>query len=198
MLATFLVTIWGMRLFLHIYQRNKGKPEDFRYAAFRTNWGKWLIPRAYFQIYLFQGLMLFIIALPLFLLQSGRTPTSYTIMALGLIVWCIGFFFESVGDYQLKQFLQDPNNRGQIITTGLWKYTRHPNYFGESVMWWGIFLLSISEYTSWLAIFSPITITFLLVFVSGVPMLEKSMMKKPGFAAYASRTSKFVPWFPKK
>jgi len=196
--ATFFVTIWGLRLFFHIFRRNKDKPEDFRYAAFRANWGKWLIPRAFFQIYLLQGILLYIIALPLLFLRTSSTTLMYPFFIAGICIWLIGFFFEAMGDYQLKRFIQDSNNKGKIITTGLWKYTRHPNYFGESVMWWGIFLISLSTSSSFISLLSPVTITFLLIFVSGVPMLERSMMKRPGYAEYAKRTSIFIPWFPKK
>jgi steroid 5-alpha reductase family enzyme len=116
---------------------------------------------------------------------------------LGLLAWAKGFIFEAVGDHQLKVFLQDPANRGQLMTTGLWSYTRHPNYFGEATMWWGIFFLGLAGGAPLLTILSPITITFLLVKVSGVPLLEESMKKKPGYLDYARRTSVFVPWFPK-
>ena len=197
-LMATLISIWGLRLFYHISKRNIGKGEDFRYAKWRKDWGKWLIPRAFFQIYMLQGLFLFIIALPMILTPSGEKEHSWPLIAAGLAIWSFGFFFEAVGDYQLKVFLKDSLHRGQLMTTGLWRYTRHPNYFGEATMWWGIFFLSLAGGASALAILSPITITFLLVRVSGVPLLEESMKKKPGYEEYARKTSVFVPWFPKK
>lgn len=204
LLMTALVSIWGLRLFYHILRRNLGKPEDPRYASWRREWGKWLIPRAFLQVYLLQGFFLYVISLPLILSRNTEGfwgiegSWNRAILALGLLVWIVGFFFEAVGDYQLKVFLRDSSHRGQLMTTGLWKYTRHPNYFGEATMWWGIALIAISGGASYLSLISPVIITWLLLFVSGVPLLERSMQKKPGFEEYARKTSVFVPWFPKK
>jgi steroid 5-alpha reductase family enzyme len=117
---------------------------------------------------------------------------------LGALIWIIGFYFEAVGDWQLEVFKENPNNKGKIMTEGLWKYTRHPNYFGEAVMWWGIYILSRASGAPFWVIISPAVITYLLVFVSGVPMLERAMIKRPGFKEYAEKTSVFIPWFPKK
>lgn len=195
---TLLITLWGVRLFIHILQRNLGKPEDFRYATFRKNWGKWLIPRAFFQIYMLQGVLMYLISLPVILGRPGGESTIPALYGLGQLVFFIGFGFETIGDRQLAKFLRNPANRGKLMTTGLWRYTRHPNYFGEATLWWGIFLIALSGGVSWLAVVSPITITFLLLFVSGVPMLEKSMKNREGYADYARRTSVFVPWFPRK
>lgn len=196
-LMTLLISIWGLRLFYHILKRNRGKGEDFRYAKWRQDWGKWLIPRAFFQIYMLQGFFMFVIALPVILVPTEDIGFSLILGLLGPLVWVKGFFFEAVGDHQLKVFLRDPANRGQLMTTGLWRYTRHPNYFGEATMWWGIFLLALAGGAPLITILSPITITFLLVKVSGVPLLEESMKKKPGYEEYAKRTSVFVPWLPK-
>ena len=197
-IMSLLVSIWGLRLFYHILLRNKGKAEDFRYAEFRKNWGKWVIPRAYAQVYLLQGFFLFIIALPLLLVRETSNKPNLALLVVGMLIWLLGFFFEAMGDFQLKQFLSLETNRGKIISTGLWKYTRHPNYFGEATMWWGIFLLGLSGGVSVFSILSPLTITFLLLFVSGIPLLEKSMKNKPGFEEYMRKTSIFIPWFPKK
>lgn len=195
---TLLVTLWGVRLFYHILKRNHGKPEDFRYVAFRKAWGKWVVPRAFFQIYMLQGLLMFLIALP-YILQGGTSGgVQIALYIIGLIVFAIGFTFESVGDAQLKAFLRDPANKGKIMTGGLWRYTRHPNYFGEATIWWGIFLIALSGGVSPLAVIGPITITVLLLFVSGVPLLERDMKNRPGYAEYAAKTSIFVPWFPKR
>ena len=195
---TLLVSLWGVRLFYHILKRNHGKPEDFRYVAFRKAWGKWVVPRAFLQVYMLQGALMFLVALPYILLEQEVQPTNPLLFALGLIVFGAGFAFESIGDAQLKAFLLNPENKGKIMTSGLWRYTRHPNYFGEATLWWGIFLLALSGGVTPFAVIGPLTITMLLLFVSGVPLLERSMKDKPGYAEYAEMTSIFIPWFPKK
>ncbi|WP_296560380.1 DUF1295 domain-containing protein [uncultured Acetobacterium sp.] len=197
-LMTLFVSIWGLRLFYHILKRNLGKPEDFRYATWRKEWGKFVIPRAFLQVYMLQGVFMFLVSLAVILFPSQVSQVSLPVMIVGACIWILGFFFEAVGDYQLKVFIANPDNRGKIMQTGLWRFTRHPNYFGEATMWWGIFLIALSGGTSPIAIISPITITCLLLFVSGIPLLEKSMKTKPGFEEYASKTSIFIPWFPKK
>lgn len=198
LLTTLMVTLWGGRLFYHIFKRNFGKPEDFRYANWRKEWGKWVIPRSLFQVYLLQGLMMMIIGFPVVLIHEKSGSEFGPLTALGVAIWLTGYYFEVVGDAELKKFKSIPENKGKLITTGLWALTRHPNYFGEAVMWWGVFIVAISVGVPWFAIISPITISFLLLFVSGVPLLEKSMKKRPGFEEYAKRTNKFFPWFPKK
>ena len=193
-----LITLWGLRLFIHILRRNHGKAEDFRYAAFRKAWGKWVVPRAFLQVYMLQGVLMFLVALPAILKPVVATPTQPWLYFAGLVVFAIGFGFETIGDRQLAVFLQDSTNRGTLMTRGLWRYTRHPNYFGEATLWWGLSLLALSGGASWVVFISPITITLLLLFVSGVPMLEKSMQGRPGYAQYAHQTSIFFPWFPRK
>lgn len=195
---TLLVSLWGLRLFYHILKRNHGKPEDFRYVAFRKAWGKWVVPRAFLQVYMLQGALMFLIALPFILLEQESQAVNIPLFLLGLIVFATGFAFESVGDAQLKAFLGKPENKGKIMTSGLWRYTRHPNYFGEATLWWGIFFLALSGGVTPFAVIGPVTITLLLLFVSGVPLLERSMKDKPGYAQYAEMTSIFIPWFPKK
>jgi len=198
LLMTLLVLIWGGRLSYHIVRRNWGKPEDFRYAKWREEWGRWLVPRAFLQVFMLQGVLMLIIAYPIILVNAYPRPGLTALDFLGLAVWIIGFYFEAVGDKQLAQFKQNPANKGHVIKTGLWKYTRHPNYFGEATMWWGIFLLGLSVPLGWSGLISPLTITGMLLFVSGVPMLEKKYKDNAEFQAYARVTSKFFPWFPKK
>lgn len=197
LLTTLLVTLWGGRLFYHIMRRNVGKPEDFRYANWRKEWGKYVIPRAFLQVYMLQALFMMVIAFPIVLIHQETEATLNAITAIGAIVWIIGYYFEVVGDAQLAAFKKNSANKGKLMTTGLWRYTRHPNYFGEAVMWWGIFIIALSVGASPLSIISPIAITYLLRFVSGVPMLEKAMKGRPGFEEYAKRTNIFVPWFEK-
>lgn len=198
LIVTGLVVIWGVRLTYHIVRRNWGKPEDFRYAKWREEWGGWLVPRAFLQIFMLQGLMMLVIGYPIVLVNAYPGTGLGVLDVLGLLVWVTGFYFESVGDKQLAEFLKNPVNKGKVIQSGLWKYTRHPNYFGEATMWWGIFLLALSVPLGWTGIISPLTITILLLFISGVPMLEKQMMKNPEYREYAERTSKFVPLPPKQ
>lgn len=197
-IMTLLISMWGLRLFYHIAKRNLGKGEDFRYVAFRKAWGKWVVIRAFFQVYMLQGLFLYIISLTVILTADQGKEAQTLQLAPGIALWMIGFFFEAIGDWQLKLFLRDPNNKGRLMTTGLWSLTRHPNYFGEAAMWWGIFLIAIASGAPIWTILSPLVITLLLMFVSGVPLLEKSMKKKPGFEEYARTTNKFFPWFPRK
>ena len=197
-LLSGLVLIWGMRLAIHIAIRNRGRGEDFRYAKWRKEWGRWFVLRSYFQVFMLQGVLLFFIAFPIVFVNFSDRPDLTLVDFLGFGVWCIGFVFEAVGDYQLKQFKKRPDNKGKIITTGLWKYTRHPNYFGEAAMWWGLFLISLSVENGWATIISPLLITFLLLRGSGVAMLEKKYAGNAEFEAYAKRTNAFFPWFPKK
>lgn len=197
LITTLLVTLWGGRLFYHIFKRNHGKPEDFRYANWRKEWGKWVIPRAFFQVYLLQGAFMFAIAFPLVWIHEKADQTLSIWGMIGILIWLTGYYFEVVGDAQLAAFKKNSLNKGKLMTTGLWQYTRHPNYFGEATMWWGIWLLGMSVGNSVLSILSPVIITFLLRFVSGVPMLEKAMIHREGYEAYAKRTNVFVPWFKK-
>jgi steroid 5-alpha reductase family enzyme len=197
-IMTLLISLWGLRLFYHIAKRNLGKGEDFRYIAFRKSWGKWVVPRAFLQVYILQGFFMYLISLSVILTAYQGTEVAPLSLMPGVLLWFIGFFFEAIGDYQLRLFLRDTSNKGKLMTTGLWSFTRHPNYFGEAAMWWGIFLIAIVSGAPAWTILSPVVITLLLLFVSGVPLLEKSMKKKPGFKEYASRTNKFFPWFPKK
>jgi len=197
-ILAILIMAWGGRLTYHILKRNRGKPEDFRYAKWRREWGKWVVPRAFFQVFMLQGIMMLIISFPIIIVMSSEKGGFGFFEFLGILIWCIGFFFEAVGDKQLADFKKEPENKGRIIQSGLWKYSRHPNYFGEVTMWWGIFILSLSVPGSWLGIISPLTITFLMLFVSGVPMLEKKYKDNEEFQDYARRTSKFFPWFPKE
>ncbi len=196
--VTLLVTVWGLRLAYHIGKRNIGNAEDFRYAQWRKDWGRWVTVRSFFQVYLLQGLFMLIIAVPVVLVNASVVSVQMTMASwIGLGVWVIGFLFEAVGDAQLRTFIQSPEHRGKLMTTGLWKYTRHPNYFGEAVMWWGIWLFVFGTPFWWYAIVSPITITVLVRCVSGVPMLEKKYSGRADWKAYAGKTNAFVPWFPK-
>ena len=196
--AGILVSIWGLRLAWHIQARHRGKPEDFRYMAWRREWGRWFYARSYAQVYLLQGAFLFLVSLPVLLINRSPGGTFGFLEVMGLCVWLFGFLFESVGDAELARFTSDPLNRGKILQSGLWQYTRHPNYFGEVLQWWGIWLLSLGIPGDWLGIVGPLTITFVILKVSGIPMLEKKMAENPDFAEYKRRTNVFFPWFSKR
>ncbi len=193
-----LVFFWGFRLSLHIFLRNHGKPEDFRYANWRKEWGKHVVIRSFFQVFMLQGFFMFIIALPIIITKASVPQKLGFIEIAGSIIWLIGLLFEAIGDYQLLKFKKLPENKGKIITTGLWKYTRHPNYFGECVMWWGIFIVSIPSGYFYISVISPLVLTWLLTRVSGVPMLEEKYKGNEEFERYAKKTNSFVPWFPKE
>lgn len=196
-LVCVLVSVWGFRLAWHIYRRNRGKTEDYRYAMWRKTWGKWFYLRSYFQVYILQGMLLFLIVLPVLLINNNAATNLRALDLIGVLVWLAGFFFESVGDAQLEHFIKDPANKGKLMQSGLWRYTRHPNYFGEVTQWWGIWLFALSVPGGWLGIVGPLTITTLILKVSGIPLLEKKMAEHPEFAAYQKRTSMFIPLPPR-
>lgn len=198
LLVTVLITLWGVRLAYYIGSRNAKKKEDFRYAQWRKDWGKYWIIRSYFQIFMLQGFFMLLIASPVIILQGKSSNAFSWIDWTGILIWTIGFIFEAVGDWQMTRFKANPENRGKVITLGLWRYTRHPNYFGEVASWWGIFLILISVAPIWQAIISPLVITILLLKVSGIPMLEAKYKNNLEFQIYAKHTSAFFPWFPKK
>lgn len=195
LILALLPFFWGTRLSTRIYLKNKGKPEDFRYKAWRDAWGKSFVIRSLLQVYLLQGLVVFVVSLPVTLaLVYPKVEPNFALAYLGLAVWVVGFFFEVVADYQLDQFIKNPQNKGLIMMRGLWKYSRHPNYFGESTMWVGIALISLAlSSVPLVALVSPLLITSLLLKVSGVPLLEKRWEGNSAWEAYKRRTSVFIP-----
>ena len=199
LIMTLMVSVWGLRLSTHILMRNLGKPEDARYTALQKRWGTgWISFKAFINVYLLQMSLLFLISLPIQLVNRQPLNTLSYLDSVGIILWGIGFLFESVGDAQLKAFLRKADHKGKIMTSGLWSITRHPNYFGEVVIWWGLMFMAMNVPVGVFSIISPVIITFLLLFVSGVPLLEKKYQDRPDFIAYSKRTSLFFPWFPKK
>lgn len=197
-LLTVLVTMWGLRLSTHILLRNKGKPEDFRYAEWRRENGPqwWWV--SFFKVFALQGILLLIIAIPLLAVQGARQVKSLTLLdCFGIVVWTIGFLFEVVGDYQLAVFKSNPLDKGKVMTTGLWRYTRHPNYFGDAVQWWGFYILAAAS-GSWWTVLSPVIMTILLLRISGVTLLERTMRARPGYQEYMRTTNAFLPWFPRQ
>jgi len=198
-LLASLVVVWGTRLAAHIYRRSLGKPEDPRYAAWRVAGGENYWWKSYFKVFLLQGFLMWLIAMPLLVAQASPTPERLTMLdGLGTAVWAIGFLFESIGDAQLTRFKADPANQGKVLQSGLWQYTRHPNYFGDAVVWWGFFLFALAVPGGAWTIFSPLLMTFLLMRVSGVTLLEKGLKQtRPGYADYVARTSAFFPRRPR-
>ncbi len=207
-LTLLFTTIWGLRLSAHIRQRNHGKPEDKRYTAMRANIKPpYVLLKGYVKIFMLQALMMVLISIVLiFNIMSGfvepAQPFAIVVIILGVLIWIIGYFFQAVGDRQLANFIAKPINKGKLMREGLWAYTRHPNYFGEVLMWWGIAILGFANgFTILLPIIGLISagiVTWLLRYLSGVPLLEKHMKTKPEFQDYANTTNIFIPWFPKK
>jgi steroid 5-alpha reductase family enzyme len=200
LLITVLVSAWGLRLCLHLSHRNWGHGEDPRYAEWREKSGDrfWLV--SLFKVFILQSIFLWVIALALQWAQMAPTPERLTVLDFaGLVIWLVGFFFEAVGDYQLARFKANPANKGRVMDQGLWAYSRHPNYFGESLMWWGIFLMALATPDGGWTLVSPVVITTVLLKMTGVPLMEKAIVHhRPGYKAYIDRTNAFFPWFPKK
>lgn len=201
LLILFLITVWGLRLSFRIYKKRKGKSEDFRYLTWRKSWMKkgyrYYLARAYLQIFILQGIVISIVMLP-FTLSLTAGNTIHFPLLYGLIVFLVGFYYEVVGDRQLDTFIKNRSAHSEsIMKKGLWKYTRHPNYFGESTMWIGITLIAIASQASPISLLSPLLITYLLLFVSGVPMLEKRWEGIPEWEVYKKKTSMFFPLPPK-
>lgn len=198
-LLCLLVTIWGLRLSLYILSRNWGKAEDFRYQVWRKEARSAWWWRSFFKVFLLQGIILWIVATPLLVAQFNPLPARLTWLDfLAIPLWLVGFVFEAGGDWQLARFKANPANKGKVLNTGVWRYTRHPNYFGDATQWWAFYLLALSA-GGWWTIFSPLIMTTLLLRVSGAALLEKTLKEeKPGYKEYVETTSEFIPWFPKK
>jgi steroid 5-alpha reductase family enzyme len=197
-LATALVTLWALRLFIHLLSRKRGMGEDWRYAQWRRDWGNYFLVRSYLQVFILQGLFMLVVVSPAILVNTGTRTSLVWLDYVAVVVWLVGFYFETVGDLQLRKFTSNPANKGQLMTTGLWRYTRHPNYFGEATMWWGIGIIALASGFGFLSFVGPAIITFLLLFVSGVPLLEKKYTGRADFEAYKQQTSVFIPLPPRK
>jgi steroid 5-alpha reductase family enzyme len=197
LLIALLVTLWGVRLAVHIMWRHRG--EDPRYGAMRCAHGETFWWRSLFTVFWLQAVLLWFIAMPVLVAAGSPGPAGATWTDVaGLLLFAVGFAFEAVGDAQLARFRSEPSNRGKVLDTGLWRYTRHPNYFGDATLWWGLFLVAASAPAAWLTAGSPLLMTVLLLRVSGVTLLERSLKEsKPGYADYVTRTSAFVPWPPR-
>jgi len=194
-----MVAIWGLRLSIYLAWRNIGKGEDFRYQKFRKDFGEdryWWY--SFFSVFLLQGVLMWLISVPLLGAQFYAGNSLGILDLIGIVIWIIGFVFEAGGDIQLARFKANPANKGKVLDTGFWHYTRHPNYFGDAAVWLGYGLICISA-GSYFSILGSILMSALIIKVSGVALLEKTLnTTKPGYREYVRRTSAFVPWFPKK
>ncbi len=201
-LLPLLVAIWGCRLALHLAWRNIGKPEDYRYAAMREARGASFVWSSLGIVFGLQGAVMWVVSLPVqAALARPAESASSVLSGLGIAVWSAGLFFEAVGDWQLARFKADAANKGRVMDRGLWKWTRHPNYFGDFLIWWGHWLLSMGVgdgAANWWTVISPLLMSFLLLKVSGVALLEKAMKaRSPEYVAYIERTSAFFPRRPR-
>ncbi|MFC5528135.1 DUF1295 domain-containing protein [Cohnella yongneupensis] len=196
-LVTSLVCIWGVRLAAYLFIRSLGRGEDYRYADFRKQWGSRATLIAFFRVFMMQGLIMLLLAYPIIRVNSEQSGALDLAAYLGLAVWIIGFGFQAIGDWQLRQFKSNRRDKEEVLTTGLWRYTRHPNYFGEAVMWWGIALIVLPMPGGWGAIISSLLINLLLIKVSGVPFLDRRYAHNPAYQQYKKETNRFLPWFPR-
>lgn len=197
-LLALLITIWASRLILYVYLRYKG--QDPRYQAWKNQHGLRAFVLNVGYIFILNGIMICIMSLPALMVSATRaseTPFNYFDL-IGIAIWLVGFYFEAVSDAQLFNFTSNAANKGKIMQYGLWRYSRHPNYFGEVLMWWGIYLItcSLPFLGGIIPVITPLTITFLLRFVTGVPWVEQAMEKNPGYQEYKKHTNTFIPWFP--
>ena len=199
LLIAALVTVWGLRLTVYLAWRNLGKEEDYRYREMRERWGSRFPLVSLVTVFLLQGLLLWGVSQPS---QAGQVPQEpiglIWLDFIGMAFWAVGIFFETVGDLQLARFKADPANEGKVMDRGLWRYTRHPNYFGDFMVWWGLYLIALATGDAWWSVIGPIVMTILLMKVSGVGMLEKTITsRRPGYEEYIARTSAFFPRPPK-
>ena len=197
-LLAVLVGAWGIRLCAYLAKRNFGKGEDFRYAAMRAKHGArfWIV--SLITVFVLQGVLMWIVSLPVQLASIPDRPLGWLAIT-GAMVWAIGLGFEAIGDWQLARFRANPANAGTVLDTGLWRYTRHPNYFGDFLVWWGIFLIAAESGAGAWGFAGPLLMTLLLVKVSGAGLLEKDIaVRRPGYADYVRRTSGFIPRPPRR
>jgi steroid 5-alpha reductase family enzyme len=190
-----MVGAWALRLSVYITVRNHGKPEDRRYRSIRENNQPHFWLKSLYIVFLFQGFLAWVIFLPVIAAVNGQTK-PWLLDYAGMALWLVGMFFEIVGDYQLARFRRSVTSAKAVMDTGLWRYTRHPNYFGEAVIWWGFYLVALSS-GAWWTVFAPLLMTFLLLRVSGVSLLEKDISdRRPDYRGYIKRTNAFFPGRP--
>jgi steroid 5-alpha reductase family enzyme len=197
-LAAGLTVLWGLRLAVHIGRRGRGQPEDPRYEQLLSRARGDRTLYALRMVYLLQAVSLWFISWPV-QVAAYEPDAAGVVTWLGVAVFALGLFFEAVGDAQLQRFRADPANRGRVLDHGLWRFTRHPNYFGDTCVWWGLWLVAAASWVWLVAIVSPLTMTYLLTRRTGKPLLEAHLSDtRPGYAEYVTRTSGFVPLPPKR
>ncbi len=198
-LINLLVTIWGLRLSIYLMWRNHGRGEDPRYQSMRRSYGSHYWWVSLLIVFVLQGALMWLISLPIQAAALNPLPTRWNIWdGCGLVIWTIGISFETIGDWQLARFRSHPENRGKVLRSGLWRYTRHPNYFGDFCVWWGIYLIAAAG-GAWWTVISPVIMSVLLMRVSGVSLLESTIQdRRPEYADYQRITNAFFPWFPKR
>lgn len=196
-LITILMTLWGLRLFTHLTLRNWGKGEDFRYREMMQNWYPYPILQRYIKIFLFQGLVMLVVAYPLVRVNVKETTPYLTAWdMLGMVIFLKGLIIETIADYQLQKFCQTKKHK-TFLQKGLWYFSRHPNYFGEILVWWGVFIITFMSTHDILTLVAPVIMQTLLLLISGVPIIEKKYENYPGYKEYQEKTNCLIPWFPK-
>lgn len=190
-------TFWGTRLAAYLAWRNLGKPEDYRYGAMRDKYGDRFAWVSALLVFGLQGMLMWIVSWPLQFGQQSAAALNW-LDVLGVVLWTVGWLFETVGDWQLARFKRQSQHAGQVMDRGLWRYTRHPNYFGDFLVWWGFYLMAVASQAPWWTIVSPLVMSVLLMRVSGVTLLERNLQtRRPQYADYMRRTSAFFPWPPR-
>jgi steroid 5-alpha reductase family enzyme len=192
-IVTILVLIWGLRLSFHIYIRNKNKPSDRRYQEIISKWSSYIEIKKYIFLFLSQGIAVLLILSSVIFINIESITSLGIFDFIGIFIWILGFLFESISDSQLRKFISNSDNNGKIMTSGLWKYTRHPNYFGEITQWVGIFVIALSVKYGYIFVISPIVIYILLNYISGIPLIEKNYASKIGWEDYKRKTSRLLP-----
>lgn len=198
LLVAVLVTLWGLRLMNHLLRRIRSGEDDPRYIEMKKKWkgNVWL--RAYFAVFMLQGLLILVVSLPITMTANKLTGSLGAANYVGALMWFIGFTIERVADSQLAEFIKNRKTKNEVLDNGLWKYSRHPNYFGELAQWWGIGIIALQVSYGWIGLLGPLTLTVLILFVSGIPPIEKKKKSNPAYAAYMRRTSPIVPLPPKR
>jgi steroid 5-alpha reductase family enzyme len=197
LLIAILVSFWGLRIVNHLARRVFTQGEDPRYQEISRKWGQAFWARAYLSIFILQGGLILLVGLPVIMATGEQNADLAVLSVLGTALWFAGFTIESLADRQLRKFLANPDNKGKVMDQGLWRYSRHPNYFGELTQWWAIGLIALQVQNGWIGLLGPLTLTVLIVFISGIPPIERKKKSDPEYAAYMRRTSPLVLWFPK-
>jgi steroid 5-alpha reductase family enzyme len=197
LLLAILISLWGLRIAYHLTRRVLKSGEDPRYQEMSKKWGGAFWPRAYLSVFILQGALILLICLPVFVITGEQNSDLAALSVLGTAIWFAGFAIESIADWQLKDFLSDKANKGKVMDQGLWRYSRHPNYLGELTQWWAIGIIALQVHNGWIGLLGPLTLTILIVFVSGIPPIEKRKKSDPAYAEYMRKTSPLILWPPK-